>query len=155
VSQCAQEFVIDLNELHTELHTQLTAAQKHYQGPVDHQQIPASDFKVGKQVFVKAENICTTHPSKKPSEKNLGPFDIFAQPGMHSVTIQLPDHLCAIHLVFHVSQLELATLNQIPNQTQPPPPPIKISGEDEYEIAAILDSNIDNQRRCKLLYFVC
>jgi hypothetical protein len=55
--QCAREFVVDLNELHTELHTQLTTAQKHYQGPADHRHIPAPDFKVGKQVFVKAENI--------------------------------------------------------------------------------------------------
>ena len=73
---------------------------------------------------------------------------------MHSVTLRLPDHLRAIHPVFHVSQLEPATPNQIPNRTQPPPPPIEISGEDEYEIAAILDSKIDNRRRCKLLYFV-
>jgi len=56
-SQCAREFVVDLNELHTELRTQLTAAQKCYQGPTDRRRIPAPDFKVGEQVFVKAENI--------------------------------------------------------------------------------------------------
>jgi hypothetical protein len=73
---------------------------------------------------------------------------------MHSVTLWLSNHLHAIHPVFHVSQLEPATLNQIPNRTEPPPPPIEISGKDEYEIAAILDSKIGNRRRCKLLYFV-
>jgi hypothetical protein len=35
-SQCAREFVVDLDELHAELHSQLSAAQKHYQGPTDH-----------------------------------------------------------------------------------------------------------------------
>jgi hypothetical protein len=40
--------------------------------------MPAPDFKVGEQVFVKAENICTTRLSKKLSEKNLGPYDIIA-----------------------------------------------------------------------------
>jgi len=153
-SQRAREFVVDLDELHAELRTQLAAAQKRYQGPVDRRRMPAPDFKVGEQVFVKAENIRTTRPSKKLSEKNLGPYDIIARPGTHSVTLRLPDHLRAIHPVFHVSQLEPATPNQIPNRTQPPPPPIEISGEDEYEIAAILDSKIDNRRRCKLLYFV-
>ena len=153
-SQRAREFVVDLDELHTELRTQLAAAQKHYQGPADRRRMPAPDFKVGEQVFVKAENIRTTRPSKKLSEKNLGPYDIIARPGTHSVTLRLPDHLRAIHPVFHVSQLEPATPNQIPNRTQPPPPLIEISGEDEYEIAAILDSKIDNRRRCKLLYFV-
>jgi hypothetical protein len=105
-------------------------------------------------VFVKVENIQTIRPSKKLLEKNLGPYDIIAQPGMHSVTLQLPDHLHAIHPVFHVSQLEPATPNKILNHIQPPPPPIKINDDIEYEIAAVLDSKINNRWRCKLLYFV-
>jgi hypothetical protein len=153
-SQRACEFVVDLDELHAELRSQLSAAQKCYQGPVDRQQTPAPDFKVGKQAFVKAENIRTTHPSKKLSEKSLGPFDIIARPGTHSVTLRLPDHLHAIHPVFHVSQLEPAAPNTILNRTQPPPPPIEIDGKIEYEIAAILDSKINNRWKCRLLYFV-
>jgi hypothetical protein len=134
-SQHACEFVVDLDELHAELRSQLSAAQKCYQGPTDRQQTPAPDFKVGEQAFVKAENICTTCPSTKLSEKSLGPFDIIARPGTHSVTLRLPDHLRAIHPVFHVSQLEPATPNTILNHTQPLPPPIEIDGEIEYEIA--------------------
>jgi hypothetical protein len=76
--QHAHEFVVDLNELHVELHSQLSATQKCYQGPTDCQWTPAPDFKVGKQAFVKAENIRTTCPSKKLSEKSLGPFNIIA-----------------------------------------------------------------------------
>jgi len=72
---------------------------------------PAPDFKIGEQVFVRAEYINPTQPSKKLSEKYLGPFDIIARPGTHSVTIHLLDHLHTIHLVLHVSQLELATPN--------------------------------------------
>jgi len=102
------------------------------------------DFKIGEQVFVRAEYIHTTRPSKKLSKKYLGPFDIIARPGTHSVTIHLPDHLCAIHPVFHVSQLEPTTPNQIPNHTQPPPPLVEINNELEYEISEILDSKIDN-----------
>ena len=59
-----------------------------------------------------------------------------------------------VHPVFHVSMLEPATPNEIPNQTQSPPPPIEIDGEPEYEIAEILDSKIDRRRTCKLLYLV-
>jgi hypothetical protein len=76
--QCAREFVVNLDELHAELHSQLSATQKHYQGLTDRQRTPAPNFKVGEQAFVKAENICTTRPSKKLSEKSLGPFDIIA-----------------------------------------------------------------------------
>jgi len=98
-SQHAREYVIDLDELHTTLHTQLAEAQKCYQGPTDCQCSPVPDFKIGEQVFVRAEYINTTWPSKKLSEKYLGPFDIIARPGTHSITIHLPDHLCAIHPV--------------------------------------------------------
>ena len=55
---------------------------------------------------------------------------------------------------FHVSQLEPSVPNTIPNCTQPPPPPVEINGKIKYEIAEILDSKIDNRRRCKLLYYV-
>jgi len=49
----------------------------------------------------------------------------------------------SIHPVFHVSQLEPATLNTIPNHIQPPPPPVEVNGEPEYEISKILDSKLD------------
>ena len=61
----------------------------------------------------------------------------------------------AIHPVFHVSMLEPSTPNSIPDCTQPPPPPVLIDGEPEYEILEILDSKLDNWcRLCKLLYLV-
>ena len=61
----------------------------------------------------------------------------------------------AVHPVFHVSQLEPTTPNVIPNRVQPPPPPIEVDGEPEYEITEILDSKLDRRRRqCPLLYLV-
>jgi hypothetical protein len=63
--------------------------------------------------------------------------------------------MCSIHPVFHVSQLEPATPNTIPNHIQPPPPPVEVNGEPEYEISEILDSKLDHRRRqCQLLYLV-
>ena len=50
--------------------------------------------------------------------------------------------------------LKPATPNEIPNQTQTPPPPIEIEGEPEYEIAEIANSKIDHRHLCKLLYLV-
>jgi len=40
--------------------------------------------------------------------------------------------------------LEPATLNPIPNRVQPPPLPIIVNNEPEFEISEILDSKIDN-----------
>ena len=50
--------------------------------------------------------------------------------------------------------LEPATPNDIPDRIVPPPPPVDIEGELEYEVLEILDSKIDRRRRCKLLYHV-
>ena len=61
----------------------------------------------------------------------------------------------AVYLVFHVSMVEPATPNSIPNRVQSPPPSVKIDGEVEYEIAKILDAKVDQrQRHCNLLYLV-
>ena len=69
--------------------------------------------------------------------------------------LRLPDNLRAVHPVFHVSMLEPATPNTIPNRVQPSPPPVFIDGELEFEIAKILDSKVDQRRcNCKLLYLV-
>ena len=154
-SQHACEYIVDLDELHAELCTQMSAAQKHYQEPTNRHRHPTPNFCIGQKVFVNADHIHTTRPSKKLSEEYLGPYNIIAQPSMHSFMLWLPKHMCAIHPVFHVSQLEPEILNQILNQVQPAPPPVEINDELEYKMAEILDSKIDNCRKCKLLYFVC
>jgi len=131
-------------------------AQLHYQGLADAKRTPALDFKVGDQVYVKAKYFRSTQPSKKLSEKNLGPYTIIAQVGSLSFTLCLPESMRAIHHVFHVSQLELAIPNIIPDRIQPPLPLVEVDGEPEFEISVILDSKVDCQRRsCKLLYLVC
>ena len=131
-------------------------AQEHYQGPVDSRWIPAPTFEIGSSAFVKAKYFRSTRPSQKLSKKNLGPFEIIAWPGSHSCTLQLPQGMKAMHPVLHVSQLEPAIPNTIPNHVQPPPLPVEIEGKPEYEIAEILDSKIDRHcHNCKLLYLVC
>ena len=62
----------------------------------------------------------------------------------------------AVHSVFHVSMLEPAHGNVIPERTQTPPPLVEIDGELEYEISKILDSKIDKCRKhCNIVYLVC
>ena len=153
-SSRAKDLVVDLDELHQELKVQISEAQLRYQGPADAKRIPAPDFTVGQQAFVKAKFFRTTRPSHKLSEKFLGPFEILAKAGSHSYTLRLPDTIRGVHPVFHVSMLEPATPNEIPNRVQSPPPPVDVQGELEYEIAEVLDSKIDRRRSCKLLYLV-
>ena len=147
------EYAVDLDSLHQYLHEEMANAQLHYQGPADANRSPALDFKVSDQVYVKAKYFWSIRPSKKLSKKNLRPYPIIAQVGLLSFTLRLPDSMHAVHLVFHMSQLKPAIPNTIPNQIQPPPPPVEVDGEPEIEISEILDSKINHRRKtCKLLY---
>src|SRR3979490_1934239 len=154
-SSRAQDFVVDLDELHQEIRQAILDAQQLYQTSADSKQLLAPDFKVGNLAFVKAQFFRTTHPTMKLAENFLGPFKIIARPGTHSVTLKLPDYIKAVHPVFHVSMLEPTSPNTISNCTQPPPPAVIIDGEPEFEVTEVLDSKIDNRRKaCKLLYLV-
>jgi hypothetical protein len=153
-SSRARDYAVDLDSLHTFLREEMKEAQQRYQGPADAKRSPPPDFQIGDLVYVKAKYFRSTRPSKKLSEKNLGPYPIIARVGSLSFTIRLPDAMKSVHPVFHVSQLEPATPNTIPNRVQPPPPPVEIDGEPEYEIEQILDSKLDYRRRCPLQYLV-
>ena len=154
-SSHAKEFVTDLDKLHQHLREHMVEAQLQFQGTADASRIPAPEFLIGSRAYVKVQFFRTTCPSKKLADKFLGPYEVIAQPGTHSITLRLPDSLCTVHPVFHVSTLEPTTLNTIPDRVQPPPPPVFVDGEPEYEIAKVLDSKMDNQcSKCKLLYLV-
>jgi len=129
-------------------------AQQHYQKSADAQHFPTPDFKVGNKVFVKAQFFQTTQPSKKLSEKYLRPYEIIAQPGALLFTLCLLESMRSVHPVFHVSMLEPATSNTFSKRIQLVPTPVIIDREPEYEISWIVDSKIDRQQACKLLYKV-
>ena len=154
-SDRAQDFVANLDKIHSFLREEITIAQTHYKEQADRKHIPPPDFPVGSEVFVLAKHIKSTRPTKKFSEKYLGPFKIIAHPSSLSYKLQLPKYLSRVHPVFHVSQLEPVTPNPIPNRTQSPPPPIEVEGEEEFEIAEVLDSKLDRRyRRCPLRYYI-
>jgi len=151
----ARDYAVDLESLHQYLREEMANAQLRYQGPADAKRTPAPDFKVGEQVYVKAKYFWSTRPSKKLSEKNLGPYTIIAQVGSLSFMLRLPDSMRAVRPVFHVSQLKPAIPNTILDRIQPPPPPVEVDGELEFKIAEILDSKVDRRcKSCKLLYLV-
>ncbi|KAF8825021.1 hypothetical protein HHX47_DHR7000368 [Lentinula edodes] len=147
-SDLARDFVVNLDELHVFLREEILLAQSHYKEQADRKRILHPEFPIGSEVFVLAKHIRSTHPTEKFSEKYLGPFKVISRPGTLSYELKLPDYLRWIHPVFHVSQLEPVTLNPFPNRTQSPPPPIEVDGEEEYNVAEILDSKLDRRYKC-------
>ena len=137
-SSHAKDLVVNLDELHQELKATIAEAQCHYQGLADSKCMSAPNFIIGQQAFIKAKFFCTTCPSHKLSEKFLGPFEILAKAGTHSYTLHLPNTICSIHPIFHVSMLEPTIPNEILNHVQSPPPAIDVQEELEYEISEVL-----------------
>jgi len=60
----------------------------------------------------------------------------------------------SVHPVFHVSILEPAMSNTFSKRIQLASAPVIIEGKPKYEISQIVDSKIDCQQACKLLYRV-
>ena len=151
-SSWARDLVVNLDELHQELKSTISKAQLQYQGPTDAKRSPAPNFTIGEQAFIKAKFFHTTWPSHKLSDKFLGPFKILVKARTHSFTLWFPDTFQGVHPISHISILEPAFPNEIPNCVQSPPLPVDIKGELEYKISEIVDSKIDKRQSCKLLY---
>ena len=83
--------MVDLDELHRQLRSHISDAQKRYSASTDKHRTLPPDFKISDKVIVKSDNICTTRPSKKLAEKFLGPFEILALVGSVSFTLRPPD----------------------------------------------------------------
>lgn len=154
LSENARDYVVNLDELHTELKNSIAEAQKRYQVSADARRSASPDIKIGDEVYVLAKFIRMTRPSKKLSEKYLGPFKVLGKPGSLSYLVELPQHMRAIHPVFHVSMLEPSSPSTIPGRTSSPPLPVEIDGSLEYEVEEILDSKMSKKKNAPLKYLV-
>ena len=134
-SSWARNFAVDLNELQNTLKAEIFMAQQYYQKSANARCSPTPDFKVGNKVFIKAQLFQTTRPSKKLSEKYLGPYKIIAQPGIQLFTLCLPESMHSVHPVFYVSMLKPAMSNSFSKKTQPAPALVIIDREPKYEIS--------------------
>ena len=153
-STWAWDYRVNIDQLHWQLRSHISDAQKQYSTSANKHQTLPPDFKISDKVFVKSDNIRTTWPSKKLAEKFLGPFEILAQVGSVSFTLCLPNPMHGIHPIFHVSMLEPSAPNEFLNWTETPPLPVIINRETEFEISEILDSKIDKRCKCRLQYLV-
>ncbi|MBW0482409.1 hypothetical protein O181_022124 [Austropuccinia psidii MF-1] len=108
-------------------------------------------FNPGDMVWLSPRSIKSTRPTKKLSERWLGPFPILKKVSTHAYHLKLPSQWKSIHPVFHISLLEPVKTSTIPNRHQEPPLPIIIEEEEEWEVSQILDSKLKGR---KLWYLV-
>lgn len=103
--------------------------------------------------MVSMSNIKTTRPMKKLDIRYSGPYEVLELIGTHACRIKLPE-TAKIHNVFHVSLIKPFVPPMYPGQSNSPPGPVVTEyGQEEYEVASVLDSRI-NKRTRKLEYLV-
>jgi hypothetical protein len=142
INPVAESRVQDLHRVHNELQLQLRASQARAKHHADksRQPTPAS-LRPGAKVWLLRRNIKTTRPCAKLDYKRLGPFEIARQVNPVAFELRLPP-TWKIHNVFHASLLEPYSESARPwpaSLDAPPPEPIEVEGETEYEVEDILD----------------
>lgn len=148
--QPASDLASTISSLHSQLRKDLQPAATNMKRFYDRKVKEAPDLVVGDFVWLVRRFVKTQRPSSKLDHKRLGPFKILATVGPLAFRLDLPPSM-KIHPVFHVSLLERHNANTIPGRLQPPPAPVIIDDEPEYEVAEILDSRI---RRKSIQYLV-
>ena len=102
-------------------------------------------FEKGEQVLLSTQHITLKHPgTRKLLPRWIGPFTILDRIGTLAYRLDLPESMSKIHAVFHVSKLKPYKAS---GRVQPPPVPIEIEGELEYEVERVLDKRVVKRRR--------
>src|SRR5258706_14133448 len=74
-----QAFMADLECVQAELKENIAQAQERYWKNADKHRMEAPELKIGDQAYIKAKFFRTRQPSKKLSEKNLGPYNMIGK----------------------------------------------------------------------------
>ena len=149
-SPVVTKFTKSMENLQKLVQEELLRATERHKRFADQKRSELPSIRIGDYVWLSKKNIKTTRPCEKLDFKRLGPFKVMSQVNPVAYKLELADSI-KIHNVFHVSLLEPYFPNSIEGRTLPPPPPIEVRDELEYEVEKILDSQI---RRKKLYYLV-
>ncbi len=107
------------------------------------------DFGKGDKVWLSTKHLALGRPSRKLAKLNDGPYTILEQKG-HSYLLDLPEHM-KIHPVIHARFLRKDPDDPLPGQINPPPTPLVVDGEKEWEVESLLAVR---KRYGKLVYRV-
>jgi hypothetical protein len=127
---------------------QMQAAQAKQKASADKRR-RAVNFKKDDYVYLDVRHLPTQRPSRKLDNPLQGPFRVLEQVN-HSFRLELPSTM-KIHDIFSPDKLRLAARDPLTGQWNPPPEPVNITGEDEWEVQEVIASK---KRDRKLFYRV-
>jgi hypothetical protein len=102
------------------------------------------DFEPRDKVWVKTANWSTDQPSKKLSEQMAGLWKVLAKK-RHSYRVKLPASI-KINPVFPAESLCRDLNDLLPDQANAPPPPIKVTADNEYKVQEIIAVKLTKEK---------
>ena len=141
----ASDRVEDLERARRDIQEALVQANKTYARNYNKKH-KDREFRVGDMVYLLTKNIRIRRPSRKLSEKYMGPFEVVKVVGKNRLayTLDLPSTL-RMHNTFNISCLEPARIRDAEN-----PPRANVDayiGDDIYDVEYIVDSRGGKARR--------
>jgi hypothetical protein len=109
-------------------------------------------FAPGDKVWLDAKDIKAHQKSRKLGPKRLGPFTVVKKHADLDYEPKLPPSL-KVHRVFHIDCLSPWKGNDVNGVNPPPPEPIEIDEEEEYEVNGVLDSRFYRRQLQYLVSF--
>src|SRR5258705_1246640 len=137
-----KEFADNLVSLNIYLKNKMLWAQATYTEQADKYRTPTPKLEIGNYMWLLRKNLKMTQPLAKLNFKHLEKFRIIKKVSSHAYKLDLPASM-KVHPVFHISLLEPAATDPLPDQVQPLPPPVIVEDkEPEWEVDEIVDSKI-------------
>ena len=134
-----------LKELRKDTRVALEAVKKEQKAAYERGKNEAHSFEVGDFVWLDAKDINLKTPSRKLSDRQLGPFEIMEKVGELDYRLKLPWGKHRIHPVFHVDKLFPHRGNEINGERPEEPGPIELEEDGvigEYDVEEIVNSRI-------------
>lgn len=145
-AQAAMDYAKNIQDARDKADAALKTAKEAMKLYADKHRGKKPDYQVGDQVMLDGRNLTLLTPSRKLSNRNLGPFKVIKKHGELNYELELPPRL-KIHPVFYAGLLipyRRKTYPGRPGGTRPGP--AIVNDEEEYEVESILDSDkIDNE----------
>ena len=136
----ALEVAARMADIHDFLCAHLRYAQAKYIDNADAHRLPAPVFREDDMVFLDMRNMRAIRPMRKLDDRNAGPFRIICAVGPRAYELDLPAEMQLRTPVFHTALLELARMDSLPGQINPPPQLVIVRGHKEWFVEEILDS---------------
>jgi len=138
--ETASEFAERMKKIHKEAQAALVKAREDMTRYADQKRAEAPKYAVGDKVWLSTEDLKINRPSRKLSERQLGPYTITKIINGNVVKLRLPKRM-RIRPEINVKRLR-PYVKPMEGQVAEPASPVEVEGVLEHEVEEIIDSRL-------------